>query len=74
MFAKTSMTALANKMPQSYAGVGIGMGVGRGGEGGEKKSMSFRFRFSDFQIFDFRFLFFLEIFSEKYVGEISRNK
>ena len=42
--------------------------------GGEKKSMSFRFRFSNFQIFDFRFLVSLEIFSEKYVGEISRNK
>ena len=37
-------------------------------------NMSFRFRFSDFQIFDFRFLFFQNIFPEKYVGEISRNK
>ena len=35
-----------------------------GGEGreGRNKSMSFRFRISDFQIFDFRLLFFLKIF------------
>ena len=51
------------------------MGVGRG-EGGEKiyEVQIQIFKFSDFQIFDFRFLFSLEIFSEKYVGEISRNK
>ena len=46
--------------------VGIGMGVGRGG-GGEDKIYEFQiqiFKFSDFQIVDFRFLFFLKIFSE----------
>ena len=48
-----------------------------GGVGGGEKIYEFQiqiFKFSDVQIFDFRFSFSLEIFSEKYVGEISRNK
>ena len=55
----------------------MGKGGVVGGGRGREKNYEFQiqiFKVSDCQIFDFQFLFFLEIFSEKYVGEISRNK
>ena len=47
------------------------------GWGGGEQIYEFQikiFKFSDFKIFDFQFFFLLEIFSEKYGGEISKNK
>ena len=48
-------------------------GGGAGG-GGRRTNMRSRVRFSDFQISNFRFLFVLELFLKKCVGEISKNK
>ena len=50
------------------------MGVGWGGEKTKYELQSQIFGFSDVQIFNFRFLFFLEICLKKDVGEISKNK